>query len=49
MRVVFTLLLLIAATPALAQWVKVDEKDNAIHDTLTALLSLRVARCAGSG
>ena len=31
MRVVLTLLLLIAAAPALAQWVKVDEKDNAIH------------------
>lgn len=31
MRVVLTLLLLIAAAPAFAQWVKVDEKDNAIH------------------
>jgi hypothetical protein len=31
MRVVLMLLSLIAAAPALAQWVKVDEKDNAIH------------------
>lgn len=31
MRIVLTLLLMAAAAPALAQWVKVDEKDNAIH------------------
>lgn len=31
MRIVLTLLLMLAAAPALAQWVKVDEKDNAIH------------------
>jgi hypothetical protein len=31
MRVVLTLLLMLAAAPVWAQWMKVDEKDNAIH------------------
>lgn len=31
MRVVLILFLGLAAAPALAQWVKVDDKDNAIH------------------
>ncbi len=31
MRIVLMPLLVLATVPALAQWVKVDEKDNAIH------------------
>jgi len=31
MRIVLMLLLPLVAAPALAQWVKVDDKDNAIH------------------
>ena len=31
MRIVLMLLLVLATSPALAQWVKVDDKDNAIH------------------
>lgn len=31
MRIVLMLLLALVAAPSLAQWVKVDDKDNAIH------------------
>ena len=31
MRIVLALLLMIAAAPTFAQWVKVDQKDNVIH------------------
>lgn len=39
MRIVLMLLPALAAAPALAQWVKVDDKDNAIHYIDRATLS----------
>ena len=39
MRVVLTLLLMVAAAPAAAQWVKADDPENAIHYIDSATIS----------